>query len=75
MRKLKRVRWTDIVERVEALKISYRNVVGRQQRRRPLGRSGSECEDRPNVKMDLKLDRKKWTGYIWLIIRSSGPMF
>jgi hypothetical protein len=25
-----------------------------------------------NIKIDLKLDRKVWTGFLWLRIRTSG---
>ena len=46
----------------------YRVLVGKTEGKRPLGRHRCGWED--SIKRDLqKVDRKAWTGLIWLTIR------
>jgi hypothetical protein len=51
-----------------------RNLVGRHQRRRPLGRPRRRWED--SIKMDLQEVewRGTWTGLIWLRIGTGGGL-
>ena len=49
----------------------YRVLVGKPERKRPLGRPRRRWED--NIKMDLqKWDVREWTGSIWLRIGTGG---
>jgi hypothetical protein len=53
---------------------AYRILVGRPERRRPLGRPW--CRWKDNIKMDLQdvgLGRA-WTGLIWLRIGTGGGL-
>jgi hypothetical protein len=52
---------------------SYRVLVGKPERRRPLGRPRRRWED--NIKMDLREVRwGAWTGSIWLRIGTGGEL-
>jgi hypothetical protein len=49
----------------------YRVLVGRPDRKRPLGRPRHRCED--NINMDLQeVGCGAWTGSIWLRIGTGG---
>ena len=49
----------------------YRVLVGKPERKRPLGRPRRRWED--NIKMDLKeVGWGAWTGLIWLRIGKGG---
>jgi hypothetical protein len=49
----------------------YRDLVGKPERKRPLGRSRLRWED--NIKMDLQeVGCGAWTGLIWLRIGTGG---
>jgi hypothetical protein len=51
----------------------YRNLVGRPEGRRPLGRPRRRWED--NIKMDLQeVGWGAWTGLIWLRIGTGGGL-
>jgi hypothetical protein len=53
---------------------AYRVLVGRPERRRPLGRSRRRWED--NIKKDLQeVGWGAWTGLIWLKIGTGGELF
>jgi hypothetical protein len=48
-------------------RVHYRVLVGKPERRRPLGSPRRRWEN--NIKMDLqKVDCGSWTGFIWLWI-------
>jgi hypothetical protein len=50
---------------------TYRILVGKPERKRPLGRPRRRWED--NIKMDVKReDVVVWTGVIWLRIGTCG---
>jgi hypothetical protein len=49
---------------------AYRNLVGKPEGKRPLGRRRHRWED--NIRMDFKRDRTGWYGLIWLRIGTSG---
>jgi hypothetical protein len=51
MIKVKRVRRAEHVACIRAKRNAYRNLVGKPEGRRPLGRSKRRCVD--NIKMDL----------------------
>jgi hypothetical protein len=52
---------------------AYRILVGRQKRRRPLGRPRHRWDD--NIKMDLQeVGWGAWTGLSWLRIRTGGGL-
>jgi hypothetical protein len=52
---------------------AYRILVGRPERRRPLGRPRHRWED--NIKMDLQdVEWEAWTGLIWLRIGAGGVL-
>jgi hypothetical protein len=50
--KSRRLRWAGHVARIEDKRGAYRVLVGKPERRRPLGRSRRRWED--NIKMDLR---------------------
>jgi hypothetical protein len=50
--KARRMRWTGHVARMGEVRGAYNILVGRPERRRPLGRSRHKWED--NIKMDLR---------------------
>jgi hypothetical protein len=52
---------------------AYRALVGKPERRRPLGRPRRRWED--NIKMDLRgVGWGAWTGSIWLRIGTGGEL-
>jgi hypothetical protein len=52
---------------------AYRALVGKPERRRPLGRPRRKCED--NIKMDLQeVGWGTWTGSVWLRIGTGGGL-
>jgi hypothetical protein len=54
------MRWAGHVARMEAPRNAYRILVGKPERKRPLGRPRRRWGD--NIKMDLKRDRMGWCG-------------
>jgi len=65
--KLRRMRWTGHVARMEERRGVYRVLVGKPEGRRPLGRPRGRRED--NIKMDLReVGCGAWTGSRWLRI-------
>jgi hypothetical protein len=52
----------------------HRDLVGKPERKRPLGRLRRRWED--NIKMDLQeMGWVVWTGLIWLRIGTGGGQF
>jgi hypothetical protein len=51
---------------------TYRILVGKPERKRPLGRPRSRWVD--NIKLDHRQDGMIWTGSIWLRIGTSGGL-
>jgi hypothetical protein len=47
-----RMAWAGHVARMEEKRNAYRILVGKPERKRPLGKPGHRCED--NIKMDLR---------------------
>jgi hypothetical protein len=71
MIKSRRMRWAGHVERMGEKRIVYRVLVGKPERKRPLGRHGRRWED--NIKMDLQeVDVGVWIGSSWLRIGTGG---
>jgi hypothetical protein len=68
------MRWPRHVARMGEKRNSYRILVGKPKRKRPLGRPTCRWED--NIRMDLKRDRMGWvwTGLLWLRIQTSGGL-
>jgi len=50
--KSRRIRWADHVARMEQGRVVYRVLMGKRERKRPLGRPRRRWED--NIKMDLQ---------------------
>jgi hypothetical protein len=50
--KSRRIRWAEHVARIRDRRIAYRVLVGRPERKRPLGRLRCRWED--NIKIDLQ---------------------
>jgi hypothetical protein len=72
MIKLRRMRWTEHVARMEE-RNAYRILVGKPEGKRPLGRR--RWVD--NIKIGLRetgWDGMGWTGSIWLRIGTSGGL-
>jgi hypothetical protein len=70
MTKSKRVKWIQHVARMEK-RNAYRTLVGKPQRKRPLGWPGRRWVE--NIKMDLReigWDGMVWIGLIWLRIKT-----
>jgi hypothetical protein len=66
-----RMRWAGHGARVGEKRGTYRNLVGRPEGRRPLGRPRRRWED--NIKMDLQDEGwGAWTGLSWLRIGTGG---
>jgi hypothetical protein len=70
-----RMRWVVHVARMWTKRGAYRVLVGKSERKRPLGRPRHRWED--NIKMDLKYDggggaRTALIELIWLRIGTSG---
>jgi hypothetical protein len=51
---------------------AYMVLVGKLERKRPLGRPRRSWED--NIKMDVRYELVVWTGLIWLRIETSGGL-
>jgi len=52
-------------------RVVYRGLVGKPERKRPLGRPRLRWED--NIKMDLQVEvYGVWTGSMWLRIGTDG---
>jgi hypothetical protein len=60
MIKLRRMRWAGHVVRMGETRNSYRILVGKPEKKRPLGRPRRGWVD--NIKMDLPRDRMGWYG-------------
>jgi hypothetical protein len=52
--------------------VSCRIIAGKTAGKRPQGRPRLRWKD--NIKTDLKLDGRVWTGLIWLMIGTSGGL-
>jgi len=50
--------------------VVYRILVGKPERKRPLGRHRCRWED--NIKMDIQERGGAWTGLVWLRIGTGG---
>jgi hypothetical protein len=72
--KSRRMRWAGHVARMGEERGAYRMLVGRTERRRPLGRPRRRWED--DIKMDLQEVgwRGAWTGLTWLRIGTGGGL-
>jgi hypothetical protein len=69
--KSKRMRWAGIVARMGERRGLYRVLVGKPERKRPLGRPSRRLEG--SIKMDLQeAERGAWTGLIWLRTGTGG---
>jgi hypothetical protein len=71
--KSKRLRWAGHVARMGERRSAYRALVGKPERRRPLGRPRRRWEN--NIKMDLR--EVGWgaqTALIWLRIGTGGGL-
>ena len=69
--KSRRMRWEEHVVRMGEDRGVHRVLVGKPEKKRPLGRPRRGWED--NIKMDLqKVECEAWTGLIWLRIEASG---
>jgi hypothetical protein len=51
---------------------AYSLVVGKPEGKRPFERPRLEWKD--NIKMDLKLVRRTWTGFMWFRIQTKGKL-
>jgi hypothetical protein len=67
------MRWAGRVARIEKKMNAYRILVGKQDRKRPLGRPRRRWVD--NIRMYLRQDRMVWIGLMWLRIGASGGLF
>jgi hypothetical protein len=69
----RRLRWAGQVARMGERRGAYRALVGKPERRRPLGRPRRRWED--NIKMDLReVGCGAQTGLIWLRIGRGGGL-
>jgi hypothetical protein len=62
MTKSRRMRWAGQVACARKKRNAYRILVGKPERKRPLGRPIYRCKD--NIKMDLREIR--WGGMVWI---------
>jgi hypothetical protein len=62
MIKLRRVRWAGHAARIGEKRNAYKVVVGKPERKRPLGRSRRRSMD--NIKMNLR--QIEWDGMDWI---------
>jgi len=68
---LRRMRWAEHVARMGERRGVCRVLVGKPERKKPLGRPRRRWED--NIKMDLQeVGCGAWTGLIWLRIGAGG---
>jgi hypothetical protein len=73
--KLRRPRWAEYIARMEEKRDAYRTLVGKPERRRPLGRPRRGWEY--NIKIDLKevgWGGGAWIGSIWLRRGTCGEL-
>jgi hypothetical protein len=73
--KSRRMRWAGHVARMEEKRNTYRILVRKPERRRPLGRPRRRWVD--NIKMNFReigWDGMDWIGLIWLKIDTSGGL-
>jgi hypothetical protein len=69
--KSRRMRWAGHAARIEEGKGVYRDLVGKPEGKRPMGRSRLRWED--NIKVDLqRVGCGVWTGLSWLRIGTGG---
>ena len=69
--KSRRMRWAGHVARMGDSRVVYRVLVGKAERKRPLGRPWSKWVD--SIKMDLQeVGWGVWTGSSWLSIGTGG---
>jgi hypothetical protein len=68
MIKSRRMRWAGRVARIGEKRNAYRLLVGKPERKRPLGRPSCMWVD--NIKMDLG----EVTGLVWLRIGTNGGL-
>ena len=82
--KSRRLRWAGHVARMEQFRNVYRDLVGKLESKRPLGRPRRRWED--NIKMDLREvdcdsgecidlaeDRYQWKAYVWVVMNLRVP--
>ena len=50
----------------------YWILMGKSERKRTLGKPRRICED--NIKADLNMERRAWTGLFWLRILTGGSL-
>ena len=62
MIKSRRMKWTGHVARMGKKRNAYRTLVGKPERKRPLGRQRRRCAN--NIKMDLR--EIGWDGMDWI---------
>jgi hypothetical protein len=69
-----RMRWAEHVVQMAEKRTTYRLLVGKPERKKPLGRS--RCRSVDNIKMDLLEIQEGvvWTGFVWLWIGTSGEL-
>jgi hypothetical protein len=71
--KSRRMRWAGHVARMGKGRGAIRILVGRSERRKPLGRPRSRWED--NAEVDLQeVEERAWTGLIWLRLGTVGGL-
>ena len=73
--KSKRMRWVGHAAHMGERRGAYRVLVGKPQRKRPLGRPRYRWED--NIKMDIQelgWGGGAWTGLVWLRIGTGGGL-
>jgi hypothetical protein len=70
MTKSRRMRWAVHVARMGQPRNAYRILVGKPERKRPLGRPRRRWVD--SIKMDLR--EMVWTGLNWLRTGTSGGL-
>jgi hypothetical protein len=64
------MRWAGHVARIGEKRNAYRILVGKQERKRPLGRPRRRWED--NIIMDLR--EIGWGGMDWIDLAQEGPV-
>jgi hypothetical protein len=75
MIKSRRMTWAGHAARLGEKRNAYRILVGKPERKRPLGRPRRRWVN--NIKIDFReigWDGMVWTGLIWLRIRISGGL-
>jgi hypothetical protein len=53
---------------------AFRLLVGKLERKKPLGRPRRRCVWVCNSKMDVRDDGMVWTGLVWLRIETTGEV-